>query len=456
MKQLITTLTVCLLVGFFAMSSLQAQSEYSLQNNATNSVKNSQVTHIDQNGNILNDVSITHSESTDILPGNSVACAAEGPPQTTGIQSFYRVFDLDEFSEITQDFKINTFTFGVEGVSADFPVFLKIHTLSGSFTLENMTEIASESYTISQDDDETVLSVNFSEPPIAAEGSTIVAELLYTDGAEFDGALFVGSNSSGQSGPTFIRSEACGLPTPTDTADIGFENLHWVLSLEGELFEAPDLGPFSLLSPSDDTEVTLDPEDNTLITISWEASANASLYNWKAIEAGEGELTDENALTLLSDFSGSAAILRLPNSSFYNEMINRGHENGSQVEMIWSVEASGFGQTLFADETFTITFNMGTETSVGTESPFSFELEQNYPNPFNPTTNINFSIPFASDVTLEVYNMQGQKVASLVNNTMNAGSHTVAFNAENLSSGIYMYRLTAGSFTETNKMMLLK
>jgi hypothetical protein len=88
--------------------------------------------------------------------------------------------------------------------------------------------------------------------------------------------------------------------------------------------------------------------------------------------------------------------------------------------------------------------------------PVNFSLQQNYPNPFNPSTVINFSIPKASKVTLSVYNLLGQKVASLVNSNMNAGNHEVEFNAKDLSSGIYFYSLNAGNFQSTKKMILIK
>ncbi|MFA5670164.1 MAG: T9SS type A sorting domain-containing protein [Balneolaceae bacterium] len=85
-----------------------------------------------------------------------------------------------------------------------------------------------------------------------------------------------------------------------------------------------------------------------------------------------------------------------------------------------------------------------------------FVLDQNYPNPFNPSTNINFHVPSQSPVTLKVFNMLGQEVATLVNQVKAAGSYTVSFDASNLSSGMYIYRLTAANTSITRKMMLLK
>ncbi len=88
--------------------------------------------------------------------------------------------------------------------------------------------------------------------------------------------------------------------------------------------------------------------------------------------------------------------------------------------------------------------------------PKEFKLEQNYPNPFNPTTTIQFAVPSVSDVKLDVFNILGQKVSTLVNRRMEAGVHTVNFNAANLSSGVYFYRLQSGNFVQTKKMMLVK
>ena len=88
--------------------------------------------------------------------------------------------------------------------------------------------------------------------------------------------------------------------------------------------------------------------------------------------------------------------------------------------------------------------------------PTEFALDQNYPNPFNPVTQINFALPQASHVTIEIYNIVGQKVTTLVDAQMAAGYHSVSWNAADNASGVYFYRLTADSFVETRKMVLLK
>jgi len=89
-------------------------------------------------------------------------------------------------------------------------------------------------------------------------------------------------------------------------------------------------------------------------------------------------------------------------------------------------------------------------------APRQYELTQNYPNPFNPSTEISFSIPAAGQTTLKVYNSIGQEVATLVNGQLQAGSYRATLNATNLASGVYLYRLQAGTFSSVRKMVLLK
>jgi len=90
------------------------------------------------------------------------------------------------------------------------------------------------------------------------------------------------------------------------------------------------------------------------------------------------------------------------------------------------------------------------------EVPAEFQLSQNYPNPFNPTTTINYSLPKAGLVSLMVYNTLGQEVMSLVNTEMPAGAHQATFNAGQLASGTYFYRLVAGNSVSVKKMVLMK
>jgi len=107
---------------------------------------------------------------------------------------------------------------------------------------------------------------------------------------------------------------------------------------------------------------------------------------------------------------------------------------------------------------FTIVLAIGMVTSNEdlTEEPKSFTLQQNYPNPFNPSTHIQYSLPEATKVRLEVFNNVGQKVATLVNARQSAGEYTVRFDASGVSSGIYLYKITTPAFSQTKKMLLIK
>jgi hypothetical protein len=149
------------------------------------------------------------------------------------------------------------------------------------------------------------------------------------------------------------------------------------------------------------------------------------------------------------------------------ELNNRGFEiqrsiNGSDFATIAFVE--GFGTTTeqkqysFTDRNVTTrvnhayrlkqidfdgTFDYSQVVNLGYTLPVAFALEQNYPNPFNPTTNIIYSVPVKSNVTLDVYNLIGQKVVTLFEGEVEAGKHTAQFNASTMSSGMYFFKLTA-------------
>ncbi|MFA5668247.1 MAG: lamin tail domain-containing protein [Balneolaceae bacterium] len=159
------------------------------------------------------------------------------------------------------------------------------------------------------------------------------------------------------------------------------------------------------------------------------------------------------------------------------------NNNGTLVDFVaytneapWPTAAAGNGPTLeltdpssdnsLAENWFAATETGGTPgrengvlyTSTEDDSsvPSKFELSQNYPNPFNPTTNISFNIQKAGNVELSVYNMLGQKISTLINAPLSAGIHSVTFDAQNLSSGVYLYRIVAGNHTKTMRMVLLK
>ena len=88
--------------------------------------------------------------------------------------------------------------------------------------------------------------------------------------------------------------------------------------------------------------------------------------------------------------------------------------------------------------------------------PTEYGLDQNYPNPFNPATTINYQLPENNQVSLKVYDILGNLVSTLVDQQMDAGYHSVNWDASQLASGIYIYRIISGSFVSTKKMILMK
>ena len=159
-------------------------------------------------------------------------------------------------------------------------------------------------------------------------------------------------------------------------------------------------------------------------------------------------------------------MLPTPAGLQFNIALNetKGFQQIIDLDTIWDIDSlklvifvqSSGSKTVYQSET--ISYN-DLVVSAGNEIqsvPDKFVLEQNYPNPFNPKTIIGYQLPVSGNVTLKVYDLLGNEVATLVNEFNEAGSHNIDFYATQLSSGIYLYKLHAGSFIETKKMLLIK
>ncbi len=114
------------------------------------------------------------------------------------------------------------------------------------------------------------------------------------------------------------------------------------------------------------------------------------------------------------------------------------------------------GQPITLQHATTEVVAEATELSGGENLPDMFQLEQNYPNPFNPATSITYSLPEAAGVVIDIFTITGQHLSTLVKGRQEAGVHSVKFDASGLPSGVYLYRLKAGVFEQTRRMMLLK
>ena len=102
------------------------------------------------------------------------------------------------------------------------------------------------------------------------------------------------------------------------------------------------------------------------------------------------------------------------------------------------------------------TFSYSNEVEVEVTGPKDFALYQNYPNPFNPNTTIKFALPVKTNLSLNIYNTLGEKVAEIFKGEMEEGYHEMMFNASGLSSGIYLYKIESENFNSTKKMILMK
>ena len=118
--------------------------------------------------------------------------------------------------------------------------------------------------------------------------------------------------------------------------------------------------------------------------------------------------------------------------------------------------AVGGGGTILCTTTGGVITAVDDDSQIDVKVPRNYVLEQNHPNPFNPTTKIIYSIPKESNVIISVYDLLGREIEKLVKEEKSRGTYELTWSAENLPSGVYFYRLQAGSFVETKKMLLLK
>jgi hypothetical protein len=149
-------------------------------------------------------------------------------------------------------------------------------------------------------------------------------------------------------------------------------------------------------------------------------------------------------------------------TSVYSTSTNSGGMNNIKilpvdarwVKVIGSRRGTAWGYSLWEFSVFKA--GSGVLDVPPNQLPLGYQLQQNHPNPFNPTTSIRYSLPLAAKVTLNVFNTLGQVVATLVDAVQDAGSYDVQFDGSNVTSGVYYYRIVAGDFSATKKMLLMK
>jgi hypothetical protein len=190
------------------------------------------------------------------------------------------------------------------------------------------------------------------------------------------------------------------------------------------------------LSNYEQPDVTLAPRLNSSVQFGDELTLNASLRS--VYDSTHVMLGNSVQATVFNDAIVDSTIKVLPTVGGSQKVYLKSYVDGRAY--------------LSAPIQTDVTVDVEDESTM----PQKYALSQNYPNPFNPTTTISYSIPERSSVELKIYNSIGEEIAALVNTVKEPGKYTVKWNASGLASGIYFYKITAGEFAESKKMVLLR
>ncbi len=258
------------------------------------------------------------------------------------------------------------------------------------------------------------LQYNQAESSLDAEvsGSTINGDALIgienSDGS--DGHQY---RNNGDGGPIFDNSKASDLAV--------------------EYSKTEGATPVELSS------FTAVPNSDGYVSVKWTTQTEVNTAMFELQRAAKPESNDEPEWKTIASVAAAGNSNAPRNYAFKDELEHSGHYE----YRLKIVDLDG-------------TFKYGKQVEIFSKILFKYKLLQNYPNPFNPSTKINFELKKESNVTLKIYDILGAEVATLVNGHKKAGRYSVKFNASNLASGIYFYRLNAGPFTAIKKMILIK
>jgi flagellar hook assembly protein FlgD len=218
------------------------------------------------------------------------------------------------------------------------------------------------------------------------------------------------------------------------------------LALFTVLFSTNLLGQFTIPTSFQLHQNIPEPFDTAGTDIGFSLPKNSTVSMW--IEDTQGHIVD-------------SLILRNLLAGLYRVHWSSKDQNGSYITSgtyVCKIKASSENPSAVFDSSIQMHFQKitGVQENTSVVYPSSFQLSQNYPNPFNPTTIINFSVPKTGLVTIKVYDVLGREVRTLINENKPVGNYKVEFNANKLTSGIYFYRMESGSYSQTNKLILLK
>lgn len=252
--------------------------------------------------------------------------------------------------------------------------------------------------------------------------------------------------------PTGITYTSTGPYTVTLTTSNQFgQNVKTIVNYIG--VQGVPLSTFTLQSPPTSSTLLVDRFSTELISFKWGTANPSNTVNYSFRFRRVGTSTDQ---AFPSNNNGLDSMISF-RSGFLDSLALSLGTTGDSVTCTWKVVAKN-GLDSLTSSSFIVRLrrvNVGI-SQLSTNVPERFSLYNNYPNPFNPATIIKFDIAKSDFVTLKIYNMLGEEVATLVNENLTPGSYSVDFNASNISSGIYFYRMRTRDFVETKRMVLTK
>ena len=329
-----------------------------------------------------------------------------------------------------------------------------------------------------------------------------VQDIYISSGVTFNNLLLITTIGSGtvQMDPPGGSYPAGTVVTLTAKRAANWQFSHWEGDLES--FKNPDTivvnesknitAVFEKLTGVDEValalningagRVTLDPPGGiynrgTVVTLRAEADSGWQFSGWS------GDLMGQNAvdsLVLDSDKNIIATFTKLPQYKLLTWIIGSGqvlfdppggtYIAGTIVKIIaipdsgwifseWGGGLSGSAnpESIVVNSDITFTAKFDKQTGVATRpQPFEYALQQNFPNPFNPVTVISFTLKHPAETTIEIYDALGRKVDTILEQNLDAGFHSLAYNASQLPSGVYLYKLRSGQFIDIKKMILIK
>tara|TARA_R110002049_G_scaffold25131_1_gene88482 strand:- start:731 stop:4429 length:3699 start_codon:yes stop_codon:yes gene_type:complete len=274
---------------------------------------------------------------------------------------------------------------------------------------------------------------------------------------------FVSGTDLRLTGSSIGNNELAGIPIASVTTDIDGTTRSSTAPYKGafegdvELMIDITIEAFSVLTPVDDSSFDLGTGAETELTFTWEEATSNVEVSYVFLLDSAGADFSTPLFSIPSDDEGSANMLTGTYADIDSTLNDLGVLEGETIDLKWTVMAVASDTTIMAENILLISFTrMVTVSNEPEELPLTFKLEQNYPNPFNPSSTIQFTLPQAGDVRLDVFTITGQLVTTLVNNRLGSGEHSVTFDASNLASGVYIYRIMSGKFVQSKRMTLIK